>query len=93
MSMFASVEDKIKAGAVVVDVRSVDEFEDEHFPKALNIPVGELANRAAEIGPKDKTVVLYCASGARSAMGAKILKSLGYQDVTNAGGIGDMPGF
>jgi len=37
--------------------------------------------------------VLYCASGARSAMGARILKSLGYADVTNAGGLSDMPGF
>lgn len=88
-----SVEQKIKAGAAVVDVRSTDEYADEHFPKALNIPVNELSARAAEIGPKDKPVVLYCASGARSAMGARILKSLGYADVTNAGGLSDMPGF
>lgn len=88
-----SVEQKIKAGAVVVDVRTVDEYEDEHFPKALNIPVNELQTRTGEIGATDKPVVLYCASGARSAMGARILKSLGYKDVTNAGGLYDMPGF
>lgn len=88
-----SVEQKIKAGAVVVDVRTVDEYEDEHFPKALNIPVNELQARAGEIGAVDKPVVLYCASGARSAMGSRILKSLGYKDVTNAGGLNDMPGF
>ncbi len=88
-----SVEQKIKAGAVVVDVRTVDEYSDEHFPKALNIPVNELQSRAGEIGAFDKPVVLYCASGARSAMGSRILKSLGYKDVTNAGGLYDMPGF
>jgi len=93
MGFFNSVEQKIKAGAVIVDVRSQDEFADEHFPKALNIPVNELAARAGEIGPKDKPVVLYCASGARSAMGARILKSLGFADVVNAGGLSDMPGF
>ncbi len=93
MGFFNSVEQKIKAGAVVVDVRSQDEFADEHFPKALNIPVNELSARAGEIGPKDKPVVLYCASGARSAMGARILKSLGFADVVNAGGLSDMPGY
>jgi len=93
MGFFNSVEQKIKAGAVIVDVRSQDEFADEHFPKALNIPVNELSARAAEIGSKDKPVVLYCASGARSAMGARILKSLGFADVVNAGGLSDMPGF
>jgi len=37
--------------------------------------------------------VLYCASGARSAMAARILKSMGFADVTNAGGLSDMPGI
>lgn len=93
MAFFNSVEQKIKAGAIVVDVRTEDEYMDEHFPKALNIPVGELSARAGEIGPKDKPVVLYCASGARSAMAARILKSMGFTDVTNAGGLSDMPGI
>ncbi|MHB9151105.1 MAG: rhodanese-like domain-containing protein [Spirochaetales bacterium] len=93
MGFFNSVEQKIKEGAVVVDVRTMDEYEDEHFPKAINIPVNELSARVAEIGPKDKPVVLYCASGARSAMGARILKALGFSDVVNAGGLYDMPGF
>lgn len=93
MGFFNTVEQKIKNGARVVDVRTVDEFEDEHFPQALCIPVGELLARAAEIGPKDKPVILYCATGARSALGARMLKSIGFSDVTNAGGLYDMPGF
>lgn len=87
------VMDMIKAGAVIVDVRSREEFEDEHYPDAKNIPVNELASRAAEIGAKDKPVVLYCASGARSAMGARLLKGAGFANVVNAGGLYDMPGY
>ena len=87
------VEQKIASGAVVVDVRTRDEYEDEHFPKSINIPVNELTSRAKEIGDKEKSVLLYCASGARSAMGARILKMLGFKDVINAGGLYDMPGF
>ncbi len=91
MGVANSVEKKIKDGAVIVDVRTVDEFEDGHYPKAINIPVNELPKRAAEIGPKDKPVLLYCASGSRSAMGAMLLKTMGFTDVTNAGGLDDLP--
>lgn len=85
------VSAKIAAGAAVIDVRSADEFEDGHFPGAKNIPVGELLARIGEVGPRDKPVIVYCASGARSAMAARILKGQGYADVLNAGGFDDMP--
>jgi rhodanese-related sulfurtransferase len=82
---------KIKAGARVVDVRTEDEFMDEAYPGAVNIPVGALQARMRELEPKEKPVVLYCASGARSALAAKILKASGWTDVINAGGLDDMP--
>jgi phage shock protein E len=84
---------KIKAGATVVDVRTPDEFTDGHYPDAKNIPVNEIAGRVAEIGPRDRPVILYCASGARSAMAARILKASGFTDVVNAGGLADMPDY
>jgi phage shock protein E len=87
------VEEKIKAGALVVDVRTEDEFADEAFPGAVNIPVGELQARMKELEPKDRPLVLYCASGARSALAARILKAAGWTDVINAGGLWDMPGY
>lgn len=87
------VEEKIKAGALVVDVRTEDEFADEAFPGAVNIPVGELQTRMKELEPKDRPIVLYCASGARSALAARILKASGWTDVINAGGLWDMPGY
>jgi phage shock protein E len=87
------LENKIEAGALVVDVRTPEEFAEEHFPNALNIPVDQLQQRITEFGEKNKPLVLYCASGARSAYAAKMLRSAGYTDVTNAGGLSDMPRF
>jgi len=87
------VEEKIKAGALAGDVRTEDEFADEAFPGAVNIPVGELQARMKELEPKDRPLVLYCASGARSALAARILKAAGWTDVINAGGLWDMPGY
>lgn len=93
MAFMNAVEQKIKAGARIVDVRTWDEFEDEHFPGAVCVPVDEIMAKAEELGPKNTPIVLYCASGARSAYAARILKSMGFADVTNAGGLYDMPGF
>ncbi len=85
------VKEKIKAGALVVDVRTSEEFEDEAYPGAVNIPVGALPSRMKELEPKTRSIVLYCASGARSAMAAQMLKASGWTDIVNAGGLSDMP--
>jgi phage shock protein E len=84
------VKQKIDAGATIIDVRTPEEFRDGAYPGARNIPVGNLSARLGEI-PKDKPVVLYCASGARSASAARTMKQAGFVDVINAGGLGDMP--
>lgn len=86
------IKDMLKNGAVVVDVRTPEEFQDEHFPGAINIPVDRILVRKNEI-PMDKPVILYCASGARSAYAAHLLKAEGYKDVVNAGGLDDMLEF
>lgn len=86
------LESKISAGATIVDVRTKEEFDEEHFPNALNIPVDKIQQRLAEFGEKNKPLVVYCASGARSAYAKKLLTSAGYTDVINAGGLDDMPG-
>lgn len=81
----------IKGGAKIVDVRSPEEYADEHYANAVNIPVNELQSRLPELGDKASPLVLYCASGARSAYAARILQAAGFQHVANAGGLGDMP--
>jgi len=84
------VKERLQAGAKIVDVRTVDEFRTGAYPGAVNIPLQLLSSRLNEI-PRDRPVVLYCASGMRSASAAKLLKQAGYGEVVNAGGLRDMP--
>lgn len=81
----------LKSGARVIDVRSPEEYASGHFRGAVNIPVQEIARRSNEIGSKEHPLVLYCASGMRSASAVAILKNLGFADVVNAGGLANMP--
>ncbi len=77
-------------GAVIVDVREQQEFEESHIPGALHVPRGHLESRI-EGAAKDRSqrVILYCASGNRSALAAKTLHDeLGYENVESmTGGI------
>lgn len=74
-------------GALLLDVRSVDEFVAQHIPGARNIPVNELPARMSELGSSARPIVVYCRSGARSALAAQLLRRAGY-DVTDIGSIG-----
>lgn len=85
----AVVQEKLANGAVVVDVRTKGEFASGAYPKAKNIPLDTLPARLAEL-PRDKPIVLYCASGSRAGQAARILKRAGFTDVVNAGGLGDL---
>jgi phage shock protein E len=84
------VLEKIKAGAKVVDVRSVAEFRSGAYPGAVNIPVQELDRRMNEL-PRDLPIVVYCASGGRSAAAERMLRANGFPDVVNGGGLFQMP--
>jgi rhodanese-related sulfurtransferase len=87
----STVEEKIANGARIIDVRTPAEFRDGSYPGAINIPLASLMARMNELEPKDAPVVLFCASGARSAQGDRLLKMAGFTDVINAGGLDDMP--
>lgn len=71
-------------GATLVDVRSAAEFAAGNAPGTINIPLGDLGSRLADI-PKTAPVVLCCASGTRSGMAKMVLLKNGYQDVYNVG--------
>jgi rhodanese-related sulfurtransferase len=68
---------RVAAGAILLDVRTPGEFAEGHVQGAKNIPVQELANRLGEL-PKGADVVVYCRSGARSAMASQMLKGRGH---------------
>lgn len=66
----------------IVDVRSEGEFMINHLPDAVNIPVAQLDDRLSELDPEAPTVV-YCAGGYRSSIGASVLRSQGFVDVSD----------
>ncbi len=78
------------SGPVVIDVRTPEEFETGAYPDAVNIPLDELPSRIGSLGSLDREIVVYCASGARSAYAQKILMQAGYSDVENGGGLMEM---
>ncbi len=84
------VRQKIEAGATILDVRTSAEYQSGAYPGALNIPVQELDRRLGEIR-KDRPIVVYCASGMRSASAERILRARGFGDVVNGGGLSQMP--
>src|SRR5689334_1436384 len=75
-------------GYVLVDVREQHEFEESHLPGAVHVPRGHLESRIEGAAPdKSARVILYCASGNRSALAAKTLKEqLGYEHVESMTG-------
>ena len=86
-----------KGNTLVVDVRDAPEIEKSgKIAGAVHVSRGMLEFRADPDSPyhdknfsKDKTVILYCASGGRSALAAKALKDLGYGQVYNVGAFKD----
>jgi molybdopterin/thiamine biosynthesis adenylyltransferase/rhodanese-related sulfurtransferase len=83
-------EELSRNGIALVDVREQHEFEERHIPGATHVPRGHLESRIEQFVPdKSKRVIVYCASGNRSAFAAKTMaEDLGYENVASmAGGI------
>ena len=80
-------EYKNTAGAVLLDVRSPQEYREGHIPGSQNVPPQQLdkVEEATEI--KDTVLYGYCHSGARSRQAVSLLKHMGYTNVHNIGGI------
>jgi phage shock protein E len=75
-----------KARPLIVDVRSAEEFESDHLPGAVNVPVSELSSRIQKVAPaKDTPLLVHCQAGGRSARAYKALQQLGYTDVRDLG--------
>ena len=81
----------IDGSVLFLDVRERDEWDEGHIPGALHAPRNNLESRVEGLAPdKERTVVVYCGSGTRSAFAARALEELGYADVRNlAGGFTD----
>ena len=80
----------ILTNATVIDVRSASEYEQAHYPGAVNIPLKEIAHRLNEINEMKQPIVMYCLSGGRSAVAVSIVKQTGINEVYNGGSIHDL---
>lgn len=76
----------IKEGAILVDVRTKEEYDEKHITGAVNIPLSEIEEVNIDYD-KTTTIIVYCRSGARSSNAAKKLIALGYTNVYDLGSI------
>lgn len=74
-------------GAVLLDVRTPDEYREGHIPGSKNVPLQSIDKVAGMIDNKSTPIFVHCLSGARSRQAAAVLQQLGYTNVKNIGGI------
>ena len=82
--------EKLSAGrkAVLLDVRTPEEYEELHIPNSISLPLAQLKSGIGKVaGNRDAEIIVYCLSGARAAAACRQLAAMGYANVSNMGGI------
>ena len=74
-------------GAVLLDVRTAQEYREGHIPNSVNLPLQSLGGGASVPAGKDAPLFVYCHSGARSRQAVSLLGQMGYAHAKNIGGI------
>ncbi|MCK5831357.1 MAG: rhodanese-like domain-containing protein [Methylococcales bacterium] len=73
--------------AVIIDVRTLAEWDKKHIPGAILIPISELKDRLSELEQyKDKQIIMHCAVGGRSNKAVELLQQTGFTDVLSMSG-------
>ena len=75
------------SGAVLLDVRTPQEYKEGHVPKSKNVPLQMIDKVTSVVTTKETPLFVYCYSGSRSSQAVNTLKRMGYSNVTNIGGI------
>ncbi len=83
---------KSTEGAVLLDVRTADEYKEGHIEGSLNHPLEKITTIGTVLADKRVPLFVHCLSGARSTRAAAWLLQNGYSNVTNIGGIRDYRG-
>jgi phage shock protein E len=82
----AQAREKLKQGAVVIDVRTVEEYHARHLTNVVHIPLDQVKEGVTKKYPdKSKVLLLHCRSGRRSGIAEKEVRSLGYTNAFNIG--------
>ncbi len=74
-------------GAVLLDIRTPQEYHEGHIPGSINIPLQSLSTADQIPAGKDAPLFVYCYSGSRSAQAVRLLTGMGYTNIKNIGGI------
>ena len=75
-------------GALVIDVRTPEEFREGHVRDAINIPLGQVVDGIArQVPDKNRVLLLHCLGGGRSGIATQKLRGLGYTRVFNLGSL------
>lgn len=74
-------------GAVLLDVRTPQEYREGHIPNSVNVPLQALGGAKPVPAGKDAPLFVYCHSGARSRQAVGLLERMGYTNAKNIGGI------
>ena len=78
---------------IILDVRTVAEYQEKHIPGAMNIPNETIGDEEIpELPDKGQLILVYCRSGNRSKQAASKLAALGYSNIVEFGGINSWPG-
>lgn len=85
------IEQQMKVGGQLIDVRSPVEFQQGALESAVNMPIDHFQRLKDKID-NNKPILLYCRTGARSAMVKKYLEQLGFDQVHNIGGLRELAG-
>ena len=89
----ADVNGLVSEGAIVIDVRTPDEYNTDHIENAINIDSSQIKYAIkGKVSDLETKIIVYCQSGRRSAESAKILTELGYKNVYDMGSITDCYG-
>ena len=79
-------------GAVLIDVRTAEEYRDGHIDGSVNIPLDRISSVENIVKDKSTPLYVYCLSGGRSGQAVSYLKQMGYTNVKNIGGISSYRG-
>jgi len=82
-----------KPDAIILDVRTLDEFDKKHIPKAICVPIEDLRNGDfSKIPDKNSTILIYCWTGRRAEDSAQLLADKGYKNIYEFGGLAEWTG-
>ncbi len=88
---FTTIANEVaKNSAVLLDVRTAEEYASGHFAGAVNLDVEDIRAGKLPDSAKTQPLYLYCRSGNRSAQATELLKTAGYTTITDLGGLDDV---